>query len=90
MEGVNHPEHYQGTHECIEVMRAMFGDSAVEDFCRLCAFKYRFRAGNKDGESKEKDIAKAEWYEDYLINMQKEYRDRYANYGRRVNHGKED
>lgn len=90
MEGVNHPEHYQGAHECIEVMRAMFGDRAVEDFCRLCAFKYRFRAGNKDGESKEKDIAKAEWYEDYLINMQKEYRDRYANYGRRVNYGKED
>lgn len=90
MEGVNHPEHYQGTHECIEVMRAMFGDQAVEDFCRLCVFKYRFRAGKKDGESKEKDIAKAEWYEDYLIQMQKEYRNRYANYGRRVNYGKED
>ena len=90
MEGVNHPEHYQGPHECIEVMRAMFGDQAVEDFCRLCAFKYRFRAGSKDGESKEKDIAKAEWYEDYLITMQKEYRNRYANYGRRVNYGKED
>lgn len=24
------------------------------------------------------------------INMQKEYRNRYANYGRRVNYGKED
>ena len=90
MEGVNHPEHYQGQHECIDVMRAMFGDAAVEDFCRLSAFKYRFRAGNKDGEPKEKDIAKAEWYEDYLINMQKEYHNRYANYGRRVNYGKED
>lgn len=90
MVGVNHPAHYQGKHECIEVMRAIFGDPAVEDFCRLCAFKYRFRAGNKDGESKEKDIAKAEWYEDYLINMQKECRNRYANYGRRVNYGKED
>lgn len=89
MEGVNHPEHYQGAHECIEVMRLLFGDRAVEDFCRLTAFKYRFRTGRKVGEPAEKDIAKAEWYEDYLIQMREE-RMRYANYGRRVNYGEED
>ena len=65
-EAVNHPNHYQGKHECIEVMRHMFGDSAVRAFCKCNAFKYRFRAAMKNGDE---DIKKAEWYEDYLINM---------------------
>ena len=68
---VNHPSHYQGKHECIEVMRAMFGDEAVAAFCRCNSFKYRFRAGNKDGNTYEQDIAKAVWYENYLIEMLK-------------------
>lgn len=72
MENVNHPSHYGGKHECIEIMRAMFGDEAVKSFCKCNSFKYRFRAGKKDGESLEKDIAKAEWYEEYLIKMEKE------------------
>ena len=65
-ENVNHPSHYQGKNECIVVMRAMFGDKAVMDFCRLNAFKYRFRAKAKNGDE---DIKKAEWYETYLIDM---------------------
>lgn len=65
-EAVNHPQHYQGKHECIEVMRHMFGDSAVRAFCRCNAFKYRFRSRMKNGEE---DVKKAEWYEDYLIQM---------------------
>lgn len=40
-EQVDHPAHYQGKHECIDVMRAMFGDEAVKGFCRCNAFKYR-------------------------------------------------
>ena len=67
-EAVNHPVHYQGKHECIEVMRHMFGDSAVRAFCRCNAFKYRFRSRMKNGEE---DVKKAEWYEDYLIQMDK-------------------
>lgn len=66
-EAVQHPDHYQGKHECIEVMRALFGDSAVMNFCKCNSFKYRFRSSAKNGEE---DIEKAEWYEDYLINMQ--------------------
>lgn len=65
-DAVNHPKHYSGAHECIEVMRAMFGDEAVRDFCRCNSFKYRFRAAAKNGEE---DIKKAEWYENYLIEM---------------------
>lgn len=48
-----HPVHYQSKHECIDVMCAMFGDEAVKGFCKCNAFKYRFRAGKKDGNSKE-------------------------------------
>lgn len=65
-EAVDHPAHYQGKHECIEVMRALFGDRAVADFCRCNSFKYRFRADEKGGAE---DIRKAEWYEDYLMKM---------------------
>lgn len=66
---VDHPDHYQGNNECIDVMRALFGDEAVKGFCRCNSFKYRFRAGMKDGSTAEDDIAKAEWYEDYLMEM---------------------
>lgn len=70
-EAVDHPAHYQGQHECIDVMRAMFGDRAVSDFCKCNAFKYRFRSDRKNGAE---DVSKAEWYEDYLIQMEKEAR----------------
>ena len=67
-EAVQHPKHYQGKHECIEVMRALFGDAAVMNFCKCNVFKYRFRASDKNGTE---DIKKAEWYEEYLMKMQK-------------------
>lgn len=66
---VNHPSHYQGKNECITVMRSLFGDEAVKGFCRCNAYKYRFRADHKNGAE---DIRKAEWYESYLIGMDKE------------------
>lgn len=74
-ETVNHPSHYQGQHECIDIMRVMFGDEAVKGFCRCNAYKYRYRAGRKDGNTAEQDIAKAEWYEEYLIRMEEESND---------------
>ena len=63
---VNHPEHYQGKNECIDVMLAMFGVEAVKHFCMCNAYKYRFRADKKNGAE---DIAKAEWYESKLIEL---------------------
>lgn len=71
-DAVEHPCHYQGKHECIEVMRYLFGKDAVKHFCMCNAYKYRFRAGRKDNNSKEQDIAKAEWYEEYLIKLEEE------------------
>ena len=63
---VNHPNHYQGKNECIDVMIAMFGVEAVKHFCMCNAYKYRFRADKKNGAE---NIAKAEWYESKLIEL---------------------
>lgn len=69
-ETVNHPEHYQGKYECIEEMINLFGIEAVKDFCKCNIYKYRFRAGRKQGEEYEKDISKAENYMTILINLE--------------------
>lgn len=67
-EQVNHPTHYnQGSREVIDEMRLLFGDEAVIWFCKLNAYKYMRRADYKG--NKEQDLAKAEWYMDYLDDM---------------------
>lgn len=69
-DNVDHPVHYKSDgsgFECIDLMREMYGDEAVRHFCICNAYKYRFRAGKKRGESAEQDIAKAEWYERYVM-----------------------
>ena len=65
---VNHPEHYQGKHECIDEMIALFGVEAVKAFCMCNVYKYRFRANQKNGDE---DIKKAEWYIDKLMELNK-------------------
>lgn len=67
---VDHPKHYNsdGRLECIMEMELMFGHESVEIFCKLNAYKYFYRAGSKDGEAKEKDLAKAQWYLEYIMN----------------------
>lgn len=58
---VNKPEHYcNGGIECIDAMVITFGKKRVIIFCKLNAFKYRWRAPFK-GKIQE-DLAKAEWY----------------------------
>lgn len=65
-EQVNHPAHYQKNgKECIEVMEEEFGPKAVYWFCILNNFKYKWRAGFKDDNSTEQDLAKAKWYKEY-------------------------
>ena len=66
VDNVNHPNHYKGKNECIDVMIAMFGLEAVKHFCMCNAYKYRFRADKKNGEE---DRFKAEWYETKLIEL---------------------
>lgn len=66
---VNHPTHYtNGSMECIDEMKLIFGKQAVMNFCLCNAWKYRYRALHKNGEE---DLAKASWY----INKYKELRD---------------
>ena len=73
-EKVNHPAHYQKNgKECIEVMEEQFGPQPVYWFCRLNAFKYKWRAGFKDDNSKEQDLAKAKWYTNYADKLDYKY-----------------
>lgn len=71
---VNHPAHYNmGKRECIEEMELLFGPDNVAGFCRCSAYKYKSRAGSKPGNSKEQDLAKADWFIDYLDDMIRRY-----------------
>ena len=61
---VNSPYHYQSYNkelniECIDAMRAAFGDEAVANFCICNAMKYVWRHQSKNGKQ---DIQKAVWY----------------------------
>lgn len=59
IDNVNHPSHYTGKYECIDVMQDVFGDEATNDFCLCNAFKYIWRARKKNGLE---DVKKAVWY----------------------------
>lgn len=58
---VDHPGHYnrEGSMECIDEMLLIFGKEAVIAFCLCNAWKYRYRAVDKNGAE---DLKKADWY----------------------------
>jgi hypothetical protein len=58
-DNVNHPSHYTGKYECIDVMAETQGVEAVKNFCICNAFKYLYRHKRKNGTE---DIQKAIWY----------------------------
>lgn len=58
---VDHPSHYAGKYECIDVMVDVFGPEYVQAFCLCNAFKYLYRCMKKH-EAPVEDIEKAEWY----------------------------
>ena len=60
-DNVNHPAHYNrdGAMECIREMVVIFGYGATINFCNLNAWKYRYRASEKNGAE---DMAKSDWY----------------------------
>ena len=64
---VNHPQHYskEGRKECIEEMRELFGGFITAVFCLMNAYKYLYRAGEKEGNSESQDMQKAKWYYNY-------------------------
>ena len=61
---VDHPKHYNinGRKECIIEMEELFGIDAVITFCKLNAYKYKYRHELKNGQE---DLEKAKWYEEY-------------------------
>ena len=73
-EMVNHPEHYtrDGAMECIDEMLLLFGKKEVMSFCKLNAWKYRYRAMDKNGQE---DINKS----DYYIRMYKDLKNETEN-----------
>jgi hypothetical protein len=45
--------------ECIDEMVLIFGKEVVIGFCLCNAWKYRYRAADKNGEE---DLKKSDWY----------------------------
>lgn len=64
---VNHPPHYEGKFECIDVMEDCYGEEAVEAFCLGNAFKYIYRCNKKF--DKLEDVEKAIWYLNKYVSM---------------------
>lgn len=58
---INKPNHYnrEGAMECIDEMQLIFGTEAVKHFCLCNAWKYRYRATEKNGDE---DLAKSDFY----------------------------
>lgn len=67
-DAVSHPDHYmQHAKECIVEMLIIFGLDNFITFCTMNAWKYRYRAGSKDGNSADQDNAKADRYIEYAV-----------------------
>lgn len=73
---VNHPQHYrkEGRKECWEEMEEIFGIDSVIDYDILSAYKYLYRAGLKEGNPKEQDIAKIRSYVEHAEELKKKNR----------------
>lgn len=65
---VDHPSHYKKEDrlECIDEMVKKFGYYHTCIFCLMSSYKYLYRAGDKDGNSEDQDLAKACWYVDWV------------------------
>lgn len=60
----HHPSHYNrsGKPECWTLMESLFGREITFGFCIGSAYKYAYRAGYKEGNSREQDVAKIKEY----------------------------
>ena len=70
MSTINHPQYYTlpNRKECIVEMEEQFGLECTAIFCLMNAYKYLYRAGNKENNSAEQDINKARWYYQWVKN----------------------
>ena len=66
-DNINHPPHYTGAIECIEVLEAL---GIGPDFCRGNAIKYLWRLGKKGEPANAiEDAKKAQWYINRLVDQ---------------------
>ncbi len=66
------PEHYKNSSkEVWEMMLDIWGLEKFIAHCEMCAFKYRQRLGFKPDEPIERDLQKANWYEEKAKEMRK-------------------
>ena len=74
-EYINHPSHYLkgGRKECIVEMEEKYGAEMTAVFCLMNAYKYLYRAGEKDGNTAMQDNLKAKWYFDYANKLISSY-----------------
>ena len=63
-DNVNHPQHYQGSVECIDAIRAALTPEEFRGFCKGNVIKYAFRERVK---GQDESLAKARWYLDQLL-----------------------
>lgn len=70
-EDVNSPAHYaaQGDIECIDAMESMLSREEIIGYLRGNSFKYRWRCRDKGNAVK--DLRKAQWYENRLLELLK-------------------
>lgn len=61
-ESIDHPQHYGGADDPYEAIKIIEALGWLEGFCKGSALKYLVRAGDKPGESENRDLGKAEWY----------------------------
>lgn len=62
-EYVNHPKHYNKYDvEVIDMIERIFGKKETAIFCKITAYRYRMRMGEKPDNPIEQDIAKENWY----------------------------
>ena len=67
------PSHYKkGSKEVYEMMIDVWGKEAYMKHCEMCAFKYRMRVGDKPNQPVDRDLSKANWYEDQAKKMRRE------------------
>ena len=70
-DAVNNPKHYKlfPDMEAIDVIRETLTREEFIGYLKGQILKYRLRAGNKD--KLKQDIAKADWYKNYLFDFMK-------------------
>lgn len=67
------PEHYKrGNMEVIDMMKLLWGTEALIAHCEMTAFKYRMRAGIKPDQPIERELEKAQWYDEKAKKLRNE------------------